>query len=391
MGVLPEFIDNQLEIRRVTFTAPGASILVVDDFHSNLIVAEGLLAPYKADVFTCLNGREAVELALERSFDLVLMDHMMPEMDGLEATKVIREAEGGRLRDLPIIALTANAVYGMKEMFLENGFNDYLSKPIDPAKLDAALKKWIPEILHRELPVGGDEARASSSFFESSERSAKALLAIGFSKKSTEAPLAIDGVDVSIGLARVRGSKARYLDLLEAFRHDVEAGLPILETDPNPTGVLSRPSFSLTSLITLVHALKSALANIGAVDLSRVAASIEEAGRGGDLTALEIGLPTFRSELIELVSRIAALTNKRSSGGGTPETALALEELKQALETTDIEAVDASLGRLQEMSLNGTERQAVTVISDLVLTADYNKALETLEVLLGQKEKGASG
>ncbi|MCL1956894.1 MAG: response regulator, partial [Fibromonadales bacterium] len=124
------------------FTAPEAKILVVDDIGTNLKVAEGLMLPYKMQIDLCMSGSAAIEAVKRHPYDLVLMDHMMPQMDGIEATKLIRE-EG--YKELPIIALTANAISGIKEMFLANGFNDFLSKPIDTVKLNAVLAKWIPK------------------------------------------------------------------------------------------------------------------------------------------------------------------------------------------------------------------------------------------------------
>ena len=129
--------------QRINFNAPESEVLVVDDSPVNLLVAEGLLAPYKVRIFTCLNGREAVEMIQARSFDLVFMDHMMPEMDGMEAVSIVRTL-GKRFSELPIVALTANAVSGMREIFLANGFNDFLAKPIKTSELDAILRKWIP-------------------------------------------------------------------------------------------------------------------------------------------------------------------------------------------------------------------------------------------------------
>jgi len=138
------------------FTFPGARLLVVDDISTNLKVALGLLSPYKAEVDTCLNGLQAIEFVKrsveeKRKYDIVFMDHMMPEMDGIEATAAIRKFEtdnnvsGGDGKQIPIIALTANAVMGMKEMFIEKGFNDFLAKPIDVNKLDEMLGIWIPK------------------------------------------------------------------------------------------------------------------------------------------------------------------------------------------------------------------------------------------------------
>ncbi|MDR0867995.1 MAG: response regulator [Planctomycetota bacterium] len=129
----------------VRFTAPAARVLVVDDIATNLKVAKGLLADYQMQIDTCLSGADAVALARKNEYDLIFMDHMMPEMDGIEATKLIREL-GERERNLPIVALTANAVSGMREMFLASGFNDFLSKPIDTEKLNALLEQWLPPI-----------------------------------------------------------------------------------------------------------------------------------------------------------------------------------------------------------------------------------------------------
>jgi len=124
----------------IKFNAPNAKVLVVDDIDANLKVAKGLMQPYKMQVDLCTSGAEAIEKIKANGYDLVFIDHMMPDMDGVEATKLIREMYA----NLPIIALTANAVSGVKEMFLENGFNDFLSKPIDIVELNSILEKWLP-------------------------------------------------------------------------------------------------------------------------------------------------------------------------------------------------------------------------------------------------------
>jgi CheY-like chemotaxis protein len=131
--------------RNIEFTAPKAKILAVDDFPVNLTVIKSLLLPYKMDFDSCLSGEEAIASVEQNAYDLIFMDHMMPGMDGIEATAAIRRLEGGKT--VPIVALTANAISGMREMFLESGFSDYLSKPIDITKLDKLLAMWISEDL----------------------------------------------------------------------------------------------------------------------------------------------------------------------------------------------------------------------------------------------------
>jgi PAS domain S-box-containing protein len=139
------FSDNSEII--VRFTAPDMRVLVVDDIITNLKVAKGLLTPYNMQVDLCKNGMMAIEAARVNRYDIVFMDHKMPDMDGLETTQRIRAMgdEDPYFKNVPIVALTANAVSGTREMFLENGFDDFLSKPIDTIKLNAVLEKWIPK------------------------------------------------------------------------------------------------------------------------------------------------------------------------------------------------------------------------------------------------------
>jgi signal transduction histidine kinase/CheY-like chemotaxis protein len=130
----------------VEFTAPEARVLLVDDIEINLEVAEFLLSVYAIKPDLAKSGLEAIDLAGKNNYDLIFMDHMMPGMDGLEAVRHIRAMGGSRL-ELPMIALTANAVSGAREMFLSNGFSGFLSKPIDAEALAACLLKWLPEKL----------------------------------------------------------------------------------------------------------------------------------------------------------------------------------------------------------------------------------------------------
>jgi len=149
--ILPQKISTLDSIKKPSsdgvkkFTAPNARVLVVDDIEVNLAVAEGMLYPYNMHIDLCLSGMEAIEKIKNNHYDLVFMDHMMPEMDGIKAVKIIRKLDDANpyYRDLPIVALTANAISGMENMFLENGFNDFLSKPIDSVKLNTILAKWI--------------------------------------------------------------------------------------------------------------------------------------------------------------------------------------------------------------------------------------------------------
>ena len=142
-----ESIVMNLSDRRgssTSFSAPKARVLIVDDNVINLKVAVGLMRPYNMQIMTVDSGKAALTMLRSQDFDIVFMDHMMPEMDGVEATKLIREMEGDYYKKLPIIALTANAVNGVREMFIESGFNDFIAKPIELTALDRVLKTWLP-------------------------------------------------------------------------------------------------------------------------------------------------------------------------------------------------------------------------------------------------------
>ena len=174
-----DFFDNTSAGASIRFTIPGARLLVVDDLPTNLKVAEGLLAPYKAEVDSSLSGAEAIELIKQRAeqdedYDLVFMDHMMPEMDGIEACEAIRAWELEHPKSVPIIALTANAVSGMRELFLEKGFNDFLAKPIDISKLEEILDRWIPR---EKRSMSNEQTKISSEQLAMSKEKKLVLLA----------------------------------------------------------------------------------------------------------------------------------------------------------------------------------------------------------------------
>jgi CheY-like chemotaxis protein len=257
-------------ISNVNFTAPGFRVLIVDDNHTNLAVAQGLLSPFELEISTCLSGREAIELASKREFDLIFIDHMMPEMDGIETARAIREI-GEKYDSVPLVALTANAMVGMREMFLSEGFDDYLSKPIETVKLNKLMDKWIPEGVRVPFrDVSPLPSRAPDVFD-------------------------IEGLDAVLGLERTGGLKELYLEVLNVYCQDVDTALPALKDVSEE---------HIKDFTIRIHALKSASANVGATALSSEAALLEDAGKRGDLQYIRERLDGFRERLEDLASRI---------------------------------------------------------------------------------------
>jgi len=280
------YFDSSVSSGVIRHTYPNARLLLVDDIPTNLKVAEGLLSPYNAKIDTCLSGAEAIELVKQNKYDLIFMDHMMPEMDGIEATAAIRKLEtmnvvsGNGGKQIPIISLTANAVVGMREMFIENGFNDFLSKPIDVSKLNEILDRWIP----------GEKKEIGSK--NCGPESISPLPA-------TRSPLpVIPNVDTAKGIAMLRGKLDTYMKVLSMFCKDVDERLPQLRIMPEAE--------ALPAFIIQVHSLKSMTASIGAQEVSSYAAGLEAAGKAADMTFIREHLPDFTVQLAELGKNIRA-------------------------------------------------------------------------------------
>jgi signal transduction histidine kinase/FixJ family two-component response regulator/HPt (histidine-containing phosphotransfer) domain-containing protein len=372
----------------IRFTIPRAQLLVVDDISTNLKVAEGLLAPYRAQVDTCLSGIQAIEMIKRKNYDLVFMDHMMPEMDGIEATTLIRaweaelEAQGIVRFAVPIIALTANAVMGMREMFIEKGLSDFLAKPIDVSKMDEILDRWIPKE-KRESRTGDEERRSGD------RRSVDRRSGDRRSVSNESCSLFIPGVDIQKGIAMTGGTIPAYKQVLSIFRTDAQDRLPLLRETPSAE--------ALPAFITQVHALKSASSSLGAADGSSEAARLEAAGRAGEMSSIQDNLSAFTLQLEELIEGIAAALNE-DTASDTPPSGLApsplpvseLNKLAEALKSQSASDVDCLLDELGQKTLDAEAREMVGKISDAVLMAEFDNALEIIGSLLngiGEKQK----
>jgi PAS domain S-box-containing protein len=251
---------------------PYGSILIVDDIESNLYVARGLMKPYKLSVDTAISGFEAIDkIKNGKVYDIVFMDHMMPKMDGIEATKIIR----GMNYTAPIVALTANALVGQAEMFLESGFNDYLSKPIDTRSLDVLLNKLIRD---KQPPEAIEKARAAAVITADPRQETRS--------QSGKKPLQI--------LKNPR--------LLNAFIRDIEKTLltlnEILKND-------FRRNDDMETYIIAVHGMKGAFANVGLIELSAFALKLEQAGKMSDTAEIQSKTPQFIESLHDLMKEIA--------------------------------------------------------------------------------------
>jgi len=353
----------------IQFVFPQARILVVDDIATNLKVVEGLLAPYKAQVDTCLNGLQAIELVKHKEYDIIFMDHMMPDMDGIETTAVIRlwekeQHKNGVMRNkIPIIALTANAVVGMREMFIKNGFNDFLSKPIDVSKLDEILDKWMPK--------GSGESVVLSGMNEKDNLNPKE-------------DIVIPGVDTVKGVKMTGGTADSYIQVLALFCKDAQDRLSLLQKTPDTD--------ALSAFVINVHALKSASASLGAAETSAKAAELEKAGKNADIAYINKNLPGFSKQLAELIKNIQNALERINvdnhdvpKGSGLPFENVDLQmflELAEALKSQKISEIKRILNALEQKAKDSKFKDILGQISDQVLMTEFDGALKIINEVL---------
>jgi len=235
-----------------SFTAPEASVLVVDDVDMNISVVKSLLKKTLLKVSSCTGGEECLRLVQRERFDVILLDHMMPEMDGIETLRRMKQMEENLCKNTPVIALTANAIVGVKEMYLAEGFDAYLSKPITGEKLEEVLITYLPK---EKLILGGAKV---SDYSEE--------LAV------TKEPEEEQGlIDTAVGLRYSAESKEMYHEFLKLFVDSQAERMPQL--------VAYYEKEDWNNYTILVHAVKSTSLSIGGVILSEQAKALETAGK----------------------------------------------------------------------------------------------------------------
>jgi signal transduction histidine kinase/AmiR/NasT family two-component response regulator/HPt (histidine-containing phosphotransfer) domain-containing protein len=353
----------------IEFTAPSARVLIVDDVITNLKVAEGLMVPCQMTIDICKSGAEAIELVQEHRYDLIFMDHMMPGMDGIEATNIIRGLEGddAYYRQVPIIALTANAMSGMREMFLEKGFNDYLAKPIEIFRLNKILERWVP---------------AEKQIVKTREEMKRDRMNSGYPSF-----VPIPGIDIGRGLMLCGGSLENYRKILSLYRKDAETRLAQLGKLP------AEENISL--FVTQVHALKSASASIGAIGLSEQAARLEEAGKAGDIGFIGERLNRFCADLEAMTRAIQAALEQNSRGeepsGGQEHISgaelAALLQLREALLMEHIGKIDALLSELSALPLGRALQNCLDNVSDKALISEFKEAARMVDELIDEQDQ----
>ncbi|MDR0868400.1 MAG: response regulator [Planctomycetota bacterium] len=282
-----------------------ARVLVVDDVTTNLVVAQGLLKRYKLQVDCLTSGKRAVEAIREAAvkYDAIMMDHMMPEMDGVEATHLIRAIGTPYAKNIPIIALTANAVSGMARMFLANGFNDFISKPIDITLLDVALNRWVR-----------DRAKETDAAAAAVADTPPAAPAVSVAPRNApgdggwqDAVRNLPGLNVEIGLANCGGTWEVYGYVLQAFVTDTTRMLAEIR-DPKPEAAVDYATYT--------HGIKGSSNSAGLTALGEQAKQLELAAKAGNFNFVAENNAAFVAAAEAAIAAIKKAIAKEQLRGG---------------------------------------------------------------------------
>jgi CheY-like chemotaxis protein len=268
-------IDKSSYDRNQVIPFPNASVLIVDDNITNLQVAQGLLAPYRMHVDTCMSGTKAILKVQERKYDLIFMDHMMPELDGIETLKMIRNLKTQDPQSLPIVALSANVMGNARENFLAEGFQDFLAKPIEFYQLNRILKTYLRK-LDKEL-------------LEDVATSKEGPIVEPFNDR-------IEGIDMDAALRVLGGNQSAYVMILSTYFEDIKTRRREL---PN---LIEKREYHLITIY--VHAIKSASKNVGAEKISQLAYELELNGKEKQYELMFEKMDMFYKQLDQMIENL---------------------------------------------------------------------------------------
>ena len=344
------------------FKMPYARVLVVDDNITNLDVAKGLMKPYEMQIDCVTRGQQAIDaiLAEEGRYSAVFMDHMMPEMDGMETTERIRKIGTDYARNIPIIALTANAIEGNDEKFLNKGFQDFLSKPIDLSLLDEALRRWVR-----------DREKEKQLVSEAMDEAQETTDAAAFSELPE-----IPGVDTKKGLDMLAGNMNIYLTILRSYAQNTPG---IIEKLRDITAE-NLPQYAIN-----VHGLKSSSASVGAEDIRKRGLDLEFKAKDGDLQGVLALNKAFLHDTEVIVGNIKAWFAEQDTKTGKPRLdspdPVILEKLRQSLVNYDINSIDEIMDEVENADYK-TSAGLIPWLKEKITESDFDEAIKKITDIL---------
>lgn len=342
----------------INFIAPEAEVLIVDDNDINLTVTEGLLEPLKMNISTASGGMEALEMITSHHYDLVFMDHMMPELDGVETTRIIRNSYP-EYQNVPIIALTANAVDGTKEMFLKEGMNDFIPKPIELQLLISKVRQWLPQ--------------------------EKLLKVQGLSGTTTDVPpsnpISVGDLDTKTAI-HLLGNESLFWAVLKDYYRVIEKKASLIKS--------MEEQENWERYTIEVHALKSASKQIGAMRLSEQAAALEQAGNAKDAATIHqytdalLALYRHYQGVLEPFFPEEEVQNIPKQDISTETLHTFFNDMKAAMENLDIDGMETIIRDLKQYHFSEPQLNMLNQLETAVEAFD----VDTCESILCMWETG---
>lgn len=357
------------------FIAPMGRVLIVDDNAMNLAVAQGLLKGTRLQVDVAASGEECLELIKRKTYHVICMDHMMPVMDGVQTLHAIRALEGNPSRDIPVIALTANAVAGARELYLKEGFQDYLTKPIDADKFENMLIEYLPDnvvYLTHNMDINDVYQEEESG----NELSIK------------ESQLYLMGFNLRNGLKYMGGDKALYGKVLHDF-HSI-----LQEKEEALKDFLKKGD--MPGYMIIVHSLKGNARNVGADDLADEAFELEKMAKAGQVEDVTVRSPILFSMMSTMRNSLKVyLDNEEKMEAATKEEGVlevekiteddwrkALQELADRLDDFDGDTASAKIRELKRYDRPESDKKMLRLCEKAVKDFAYDIALEIVNTVL---------
>lgn len=352
-----------------SFQAPSAKILVVDDISVNLSVVKGLLKKTRIQIDTASSGKELIEKASKEKYDILFVDHQMPEMDGVEAYTLLMEMENNACEFTPAVALTANAVSGAKENYIKAGFTDYLSKPVASEALEAMITKYLPEdkVLHK-----GDDGFVDSKEEKSVQSSSVSIdLASYFFKRFK--------IDINDAL-KFCGGMDNFMSVAEGFYEMMEDQAEKIKKFAEEKNI--------REYTVQVHALKNSARLVGAKDLSNQSLYLEKCGNESNISEIDALTPKLLSDYLAYKPLIGAFLGKEVSGAPAKEDTRPLiseQDLKDAMSTLrdfikafDFANADNIIAMLEDYRMPDDFNDKYQKIKHGIKAVDHDKLMELL-------------
>lgn len=340
MGIGEKFMRSDDAESNVSFTAPEAYVLIVDDNDINRAVAKGVIEPLGMQVDLAASGAECIEKVRNFRYDIIFMDHMMPEMDGIEAAHIIKQRFPS-YADVPIIALTANAARGAREMFLREGMSDFIAKPISLRTIANKIRRWLPS--EKIIPVSKSENKAQPQHIlpdipELDLKSAKELI----------------------------GSEKLLLNVIEQYYRSA---------DKNIAKINASYENGNTELLTIeFHSLKSTSKQIGANKLSQMAKDLEMAGKNNNNTYIKNNIEKFLDEYKTMKNVLSAyFGNKDNENTENQDIKPLLDELSDALSDMDALQIDDVMEKISQ-NTSDSDKTYFDGIKAAIDDCDFDKA-----------------